>query len=93
MHPLPQPGAVHPLKYLNGLAIALVRKGGVIHGATRALALGGDSTLQTLRTDHGNIRAGAVVVATNTPFNNRVVMHTKQAAYRTYVFGLAIPSF
>src|SRR5207244_7517143 len=33
----------------------------------------------------------AVVVATNTPVNDRVAIHTKQAAYRTYVIGLMIP--
>jgi Rieske Fe-S protein len=32
-----------------------------------------------------------VIVACNTPFNNRVVMHTKQAAYRTYVIGVEVP--
>ena len=38
-------------------------------------------------------RLGAqhVVVATNTPFNDRVTMHTKQAAYRTYVVGIEVP--
>lgn len=82
----------HPLKYLNGLAGALVRKGGAIYGATRALVLGRDGKVQTVRTNRGQIRADAVVVATNTPFNNRVVMHTKQAAYRTYVIGLSIPA-
>jgi nitrite reductase/ring-hydroxylating ferredoxin subunit len=32
-----------------------------------------------------------IVVATNTPFNDRVVMHTKQAPYRSYVVGARIP--
>jgi nitrite reductase/ring-hydroxylating ferredoxin subunit len=30
------------------------------------------------------------VVATNVPFNNRFVMHTKQAAYRTYILSFAM---
>jgi Rieske Fe-S protein len=33
-----------------------------------------------------------VVVATNTPINDRYVIHTKQAAYRTYVVGLVVPT-
>jgi glycine/D-amino acid oxidase-like deaminating enzyme/nitrite reductase/ring-hydroxylating ferredoxin subunit len=82
----------HPLKYLSGLARAYVRYGGVIHGATRALAIDGDKRAQTIRTERGKIHAGAVVVATNTPFNDRVVMHTKQAGYRTYVIGLRVPA-
>ena len=32
-----------------------------------------------------------MIVATNTPFNDRVTMHTKQAAYRTYVVGVEVP--
>lgn len=82
----------HPLKYLSGLARAFVRYGGVIHGATRARAIDGDQREQTVRTDRGLIRAGAVVVATNTPFNDRVVMHTKQAGYRTYAIGMRVPA-
>jgi len=30
-------------------------------------------------------------VATNTPVNDWVTIHTKQAAYRTYVIGLRVP--
>lgn len=81
----------HPLKYLSGLAQAIVRDGGAIYGGTRAVDIDGDNQLQVVRTRGGAITAGAVVVATNTPFNDRVVMHTKQAAYRTYVVGMRVP--
>ena len=37
------------------------------------------------------VRANAVVVATNTPINDRVTIHTKQAAYRTYAFAAPVP--
>ena len=37
------------------------------------------------------VTARAVVVATNTPVNDVVTIHTKQAAYRTYVVGLHVP--
>jgi glycine/D-amino acid oxidase-like deaminating enzyme/nitrite reductase/ring-hydroxylating ferredoxin subunit len=81
----------HPLKYLAGLAAAIVRLGGTIHGATRATGISGDRHNKLVGTERGTIRAAAVVVATNTPFNDRVVMHTKQAAYRTYVIGVRVP--
>ena len=46
----------------------------------------------TVTTTRGQtITAGAVVVATNTPVNDWVTMHTKQAAYRTYVIGVPVP--
>jgi glycine/D-amino acid oxidase-like deaminating enzyme/nitrite reductase/ring-hydroxylating ferredoxin subunit len=80
----------HPLKYMAGLARAIERRGGRIYGHTRVTQVhdGGDAGIETERGPH--IRAGAVVVASNTPFNDRVTMHTKQAAYRTYVLALRI---
>ena len=81
----------HPLKYLDGLVRAILRMGGRIHGHTRALEIKGDGELRSVITETGRIEAAAVVVATNTPFNNRVVMHTKQAGYRTYVVALEVP--
>jgi Rieske Fe-S protein len=36
------------------------------------------------------VAANHLVVATNTPINDMVTMHTKQAPYRTYVIGAAV---
>ena len=80
----------HPLKYLDGLARAIVRMGGRMYGDTRALALSGDATLQTVQTDAGSIACAAVVVATNTPFNEGGIQ-SRQTAYQTYVVGVRIP--
>lgn len=38
----------------------------------------------------GSVTANAVIVATNSPFNDRVAMHTKQSAYRTFVIGARV---
>ncbi len=38
------------------------------------------------------VRAQHVVVATNTPVNNRAFIHTKQSAYMTYMVGLKVPA-
>lgn len=81
----------HPLKYLSGLAQAFVRNEGIIHCGTRATSIDGNDDVQVVSTTNGKIRAKSVVVATNTPFNDRVVMHTKQAGYRTYVIGVRVP--
>lgn len=86
-----QQAQFHPLKYLAGLARAFVVKGGKIFCHTRALSVEGDDKSQLVTTAEGTIRAQSVLIATNTPFNNRVVMHTKQAAYRSYVVGLKVP--
>lgn len=80
----------HPLDYLHGLAAGVVAKGGRIMQAEVATIEGGDAP--RVRTSTGiEVRADAIVVATNVPFHHRVVMHTKQAAYRTYVIAAAVP--
>ncbi len=81
----------HPLAYLAGLAQACQRHGVTLHCGTRALELATEGGAQRVSTDRGEVRARAVVVATNTPFNDRVVMHTKQSGYRTYVSALEVP--
>ncbi len=82
----------HPLKYLSGLVEAFRRNGGSLFNHTRALDISSHANSLTVTTEGGAITAKAVVVATNTPFNDRVVMHTKQAAYRTYVLGVRVPA-
>jgi glycine/D-amino acid oxidase-like deaminating enzyme len=37
------------------------------------------------------VTSDAVVVATNTPVNDRLAIHTKQAAYRSYVVAFSVP--
>ena len=83
----PNQGQFHILKYLKGLADAIIRMGGEIYTNTHA-----DSIDKTgARANGFSIRANHIVVATNTPVNDRLTMHTKQHAYRTYVIGAKIP--
>jgi glycine/D-amino acid oxidase-like deaminating enzyme/nitrite reductase/ring-hydroxylating ferredoxin subunit len=87
----PRQAQFHPMKYLAGLARAIEARGGRIHTGTHASAIEGGATA-TVTTKHGRtVTADAVVVATNTPVNNLVTLHTKQAAYRTYVIGVRVP--
>ena len=87
----PRQAQFHPMKYLAGLARAVEAHGGTIHTGTHATDIAGGSSA-TIRTRGGHtVTARAVVVATNTPVNDIVTMHTKQAAYRTYVIGVAVP--
>jgi glycine/D-amino acid oxidase-like deaminating enzyme len=86
----PSQGQFHPLKYLAGLAQAIERGGGRIHTGTHATQVqGGDDAAVT--TSAGAVRARHVVVATNSPVNDLVVIHTKQAPYMTYVVGARVP--
>jgi glycine/D-amino acid oxidase-like deaminating enzyme/nitrite reductase/ring-hydroxylating ferredoxin subunit len=87
----PRQGQFHPLKYLTGLAAAIERDGGQIFTGTHADEIeGGDDAHVTAKSGH-QIRCDAIVVATNTPVNDRMVIHTKQAPYTTYVIGARIP--
>lgn len=86
----PRQGQIHPLKYLGGLIDAIIRRGGQVYGQTRAGDVQ-DGTPVKVHTHSGHcIRAGAAIVATNTPFIDRFTIHTKQAAYRTFVVGMKV---
>ena len=83
-------GQFHPLKYLNGLAGAFQRRGGRIYSSTRATeAVGGDAAHVKTAAGH-TITAGSIIVATNSPFNDLVAIHTKQAPYHTYAIGARV---
>jgi glycine/D-amino acid oxidase-like deaminating enzyme/nitrite reductase/ring-hydroxylating ferredoxin subunit len=86
---------LQPLVYLLGLARAITRLGGRIFTHTRMLqieSLAASSGVRVHVQGHAPISAHAVVVATNTPVNDRIALHTKQAAYRSYVIGIEIPA-
>jgi glycine/D-amino acid oxidase-like deaminating enzyme/nitrite reductase/ring-hydroxylating ferredoxin subunit len=85
-------GQLHALNYLNGMAAAVLRLGGRIYGNTRATRIEGGAKPRVDTATGAEIRAGAVVVATNTPVNDRVILHTKQAPYRTYVIAARVPA-
>ena len=81
----------HAGKYIVGLAQAFKRAGGKFYAKTEAKEIKGGKQATVTTTNGKTITAGAVVVATNTPVNDWVTMHTKQAAYRTYVIGVEAP--
>jgi glycine/D-amino acid oxidase-like deaminating enzyme/nitrite reductase/ring-hydroxylating ferredoxin subunit len=91
----PRQAQFHPLKYLNALSKALEKKGGQIFNKTHADEFKSerpDQPKTSVKTSSGAVvSAGAIVVATNTPVNDWVTIHTKQAAYRTYVIGVRVP--
>jgi len=81
----------HPGKYMAGLARAVKDAGVKIFTNTEAVSVSGRDIAQIKTKDGGTFAASFAVVAGNTPFNDWVTMHTKQAAYRTYAIGVPIP--
>lgn len=87
----PRQGQFHPLKYLKGLVAAIERMGGTIYTNTRALSVeGGEKSTVKLEGDH-SVKCQQVVVATNAPINDMLVIHSKQAPYRTFVVSGPVP--
>jgi glycine/D-amino acid oxidase-like deaminating enzyme/nitrite reductase/ring-hydroxylating ferredoxin subunit len=86
----PRQAQFHPLKYLDALARAIVARGGRIFTGTRVVKVeDGDSV--KIETSSGHVvTAQAAVVATNSPINDRLVIHSKQAPYATYVVALRV---
>lgn len=88
----PRQAQFHPLKFIAGLATAITRDGARIYCGTHASSIVDGAPVQVRTTDGHVISADAVVVATNTPVNDWIILHTKQAAYRSFVIGVRIPA-
>jgi glycine/D-amino acid oxidase-like deaminating enzyme/nitrite reductase/ring-hydroxylating ferredoxin subunit len=87
----PRQAQFHPVKYMIGLMRAIERRGGRIFTDTHVETVqGGEHAVIEIRQGHV-VMAKSVVVATNTPINDMVVVHTKQAPYTTYVIGAGVP--
>lgn len=87
----PKQAQFHPLKYLAGLARAIERLGGRIYCGTHAAEIKGGDQAQVSCANGLVVTAGAIVVATNSPVNDLFAIHTKQAAYQTYVIAGRVP--
>jgi hypothetical protein len=87
----PRQARFHPLKYLGGLKDRIERAGGRFVTAHISSVEEAQSRV-TLKTSDGHmVRAEAAVIATNTPINDRVAIHTKMAPYRSYVIAGRVP--
>lgn len=87
----PRQAQFHPLKYLSGLSRAIERQGGRIYTGTHASIMEGGAKARVETSNGYVVTADAIVIATNTPINDLIAIHTKQAPYTTYVIGARIP--
>lgn len=90
----PRQAQFHPLRYVAALARAIVRDGGEIYTGSHVdeIADGGPDGPAHVRTAGGHaVTADALVIATNSPVNDWVKIHTKQAPYRTFALGVRVP--
>ena len=87
----PRQGQFHPRKYLAGLLAALERLGVAIHGDSPVTDLRDGEPCVAVTARGPEVRADQVLVATNSPVNDRFAIHTKQAPYRTYAIAARLP--
>ena len=87
----PNQAQFHPLKYLTALAQAIEEKGGQIFTGTHANEVAGGEDARVTCANGAVVSCNSIVVATNTPVNDLVAIHTKQAAYQTYVIAGRVP--
>ncbi|AKD04590.1 FAD-dependent oxidoreductase [Pontibacter korlensis] len=87
----PNQGRFHIMKYLNGLAKSIQDKGGQIYSGAHVKEFKSGAVATAITTEGHSISANHLVVATNTPVNDKFAIHTKQAPYRTYVVGVQVP--
>lgn len=83
----PYQAQFHPMKYLSALSKVIVAHGGKIFCRSHV----NDITRDAVESNGFRVTAQEIVVATNSPVNDRVTMHTKQHAYRSYVIAAEIP--
>jgi glycine/D-amino acid oxidase-like deaminating enzyme/nitrite reductase/ring-hydroxylating ferredoxin subunit len=87
----PEQAQFHPRRYLAGLTRAIEDLGGRIHTNAHVERFEGGQPARVVTSNGREVVASALVIATNVPVNDRVVIHAKQAAYRSYVLALEIP--
>ncbi|MBL7545405.1 MAG: FAD-dependent oxidoreductase [Bdellovibrionaceae bacterium] len=87
----PKQAQFHPLKYLKKLSELIVAGGGQIYTLTHVEEISSGREAFVKTRDGHTVRCTAIVVATHTPVNDWVTMHTKQYSYRTYAMSFKIP--
>lgn len=74
-------------RYLNGLAMAIIKHGDQIFEWSAAFNTEGEKVTTI---DGHTVSAQAWVLATNSPLNHNLLIHSPQTANHTYVVGIKI---
>lgn len=81
----------HPLRYVLGLATAVVQQGCLIYEHTTVLDLKEEEDHCSIKTSHGSVTCRQVVIATHIPIGIHTVQ-TVAAPYRSYVVAMRLKS-
>jgi glycine/D-amino acid oxidase-like deaminating enzyme/nitrite reductase/ring-hydroxylating ferredoxin subunit len=88
----PRQGQFHPLKYLAGLCACIERDGGLIYTHSKVEEIKAGSPVSIGTSEKAKIKAGAAIIATNSPISDMYLTHARMAPYRSYVVGFSVPS-
>jgi len=88
----PHQAQYHPMKYLNGLADAIVKKGGKIYTETHAQEIKGGDKAEVETLEKNKIHPRVIVQATNIPITNRITIIDRLENLRTYLIGAELPA-
>lgn len=87
----PDQAQFHPLKYMAGLLRVMSELEVSVFENSRVKDFVYGSDKHEVITENGfTVESRYLVVATDSPVNNRFYIHTKQAAFRTYVVGFEL---
>jgi len=87
----PNQGQFHPRKYIKGLTEACHKHGVKIFTNTHASNFSEGSICTVDTKDGYKVHCSNLVMATNSPVNDRLTMWTKIEPYRSYVVSMAVP--
>lgn len=86
----PRQGACHPLRLLAGLRAGVERCGGRVHGRVRVVSVDAGRPVRAHTAAGPTVTADAIVLATNSPIAGTVLLHAKQAPYRSYAIAAPV---
>lgn len=81
-------GKFHPLEFLHALIADLQERGCRLFGDSKVVKVEDGSPCVVELDNGGRIEATDIVVATNVPVINRILLQTRLYAYRTYAIAL-----
>lgn len=87
----PNQAQIDPMKYLKGLAHAIIKYKGQIFEGTHVSHIKDGSPCLVTTSEGFRVEAQDVIIATNSPINDRLEIQTKQAQYRTYIIAISLP--
>jgi glycine/D-amino acid oxidase-like deaminating enzyme len=85
----PRQGQFEPLKYLEGLVRCTLEHKGRVYAHTHVDEMEDPACVTT--SNGCVIHSNVVVVATNIPANDSILLSTREGKYRTYVIGAHVP--